>query len=164
MDAATGAAAADGGLERREKRMADEEAERRFKNTAELIESMRTAGCGRLADEAERVSELSPERMEAGKWASTESLLALWELTAEEPRLRNPDLTHSEEGNAHAEWKLTDGGTIAVEFKPGGVLEFGGLEGDGEPDMAHKLRVGGLLPRRHALAALAWHISKVAAE
>jgi hypothetical protein len=129
-------------------------------NTDSVISALRRLGLESVAEriaELSRFHEIDPNEPEL----DVGSLKQMAAAVVQNPRLRAPQLTLSEEGFVHAEWKTIGNGTVAMTFRPEGRIEFAAIS---EPVQSgvEILRVGGLHHAEVAMNAVQWYTERVA--
>ena len=126
----------------------------------DVVAALRGSGLAKVADRAAELSRLHED--DPGEpQMNTASLRGLAETLRRNPRLQGPRLSLTEEGFVHAWWRTTQGGTIAMTFRPDGPVEFGAIS---EPAGrgAELLRIGGLHHPEVAVDALQWFTARLA--
>ena len=82
-----------------------------------------------------------------------DSLRVLTRFLLGERQLGNPELAVDPDGLAHVEWNLADGGILAMEFLPSGLVRFAAVSGQARVGV-ERTRVNGELPQGEALDAV----------
>ena len=126
----------------------------------DIVAALRDSGLVKVADRAAELSKLHEDDPDEPQM-NTASLRGLAETLRRNPRLRGPRLSLTEEGFVHAWWRTTQGGTIAMTFRPDGPVEFGAIS---EPAGrgTELLRIGGLHHPEVAVDALQWFTTRLA--
>ena len=127
--------------------------------TDAVVMVLRRLELGEVADriaELSRLREIDPDEPELNVDSLKEMAIAV----IDNPRLRAPRLTVSEQGFVHAEWRTVEGGAVAMTFLPTGRVEFGAISA---PALEGKeiLRLGGLHIRDVALSAVQWYAEQI---
>ena len=128
----------------------------------DLRAALRSCGHEELADRVVELSRLHKTDDDEPE-LSVASLRELIRAMAFNPKLKAPELTLSDDGFIHAEWRTSDGGTVAATFHPESRVEFGAISApfSGAARGTEILRVGGFHHTKEAMSALRWHIDRI---
>ena len=110
--------------------------------TDDVVAALKRQRLGAVADRVaglSRLHEIDPDEPQLDVASLKEMAAAL----VRNPKLRVPQLTLSESGFLHAEWRTVDGGSFAMTFLPSGRVEFGAISAPAVGG-ADVLRIGGL--------------------
>jgi hypothetical protein len=128
--------------------------------TDDVISALRRRELDEVADRAaelSRLHEIDPDEPHL----DVASLKEMAAAVVRNPKLRVPQLTISENGFMHAEWRTVEGGTVAMTFLPSGRVEFGAISAPAVGG-AEILRLGGLHLQDVALNAVQWYTERIA--
>ena len=116
----------------------------------------------RLDEVADRVAELSRlhETDPDEPQLDVASLRAMAAALIRDPKLRAPQLTISEKGFMHAEWRTVEDGALAMTFLPSGRIEFGAISASARSG-TEILRMGGLHLGDVTMNAVQWFTSRI---
>lgn len=129
-------------------------------STDDVISALRQRELDEVADrvaELSRLHKIDPDEPQL----DVASLKEMATVVVRNPKLRVPQLTISENGFMHAEWRTVEGGTVAMTFLPSGRVEFGAISAPAAAG-AEILRLGGLHLRDVALNAVQWYTERIA--
>ena len=119
---------------------------------AEMTEALRQSGLDESADRLDYLQRLADEDPDEEPLAVA-SLRQLASFLMDERQLGQPEIGVGPNGVALAQWRVMDGGILAMEFLGSGLIRFAGTSGPGSRD-GESLRVSGTLPITKALQAV----------
>ena len=118
----------------------------------EVIATLRLFGLHAVADRLGYLRSLAEDDPDE-KPIDLESLRRFSHFIMRNRRLPDPEISVSPEGFAHAEWRVGEGGILAMQFLPVGLVRFAAVSHPAGRDV-HRQSVNGVLPPSDMLDAI----------
>ena len=118
----------------------------------EIIDVMPLLGLRTIAERLDYLYEISGDDDSNGARMTLTSLRALALFFVSEPQRDEPDIGISPDGHLLAEWRVRDGGILAMKFLPDGLIQFAAVSS--ATAVQQPLRIHGTLPKDQATGSV----------
>ena len=118
----------------------------------EIIDVMPLLGLRTIAERLDYLYEISGDDDSNGTRMTLTSLRALALFFVSEPQRDEPNIGISPDGHLLAEWRVRDGGILAMKFLPDGLIQFAAVWS--ATAVQRPLRIHGTLPKDQATGSV----------